>query len=253
MTTLGYILVFSTIGSLVSLVGGLALLFKSKKAMRWSHLLAAFAAGALLGATFFDLLPEALHEAGDTQAVLTWMLGGILLFFVLERFIHWFHHHELHHQDHHEHHRATVPLVVLGDTIHNFIDGVVIASTFLVDIRLGMITTLAVAAHEIPQEVGDFGILLNAGLRRSKILLINILSALATVLGAMVAYRVGETVEAVVPIFLAVTAGFFVYISLSDLIPGIHSETKEKLAVKESLLLFAGLALVWLFATFLGH
>ena len=253
MTTLSYILIFSTVGSLISLVGGLVLLFTSQKALRLSHLLAAFAAGALLGATFFDLLPEALHQASDAQVVLTWTLLGILLFFVLERFIHWFHHHELHHYDHHTKHRATVPLVILGDTVHNFIDGVVIASTFLVDIRLGMVTTLAVAAHEIPQEVGDFGILLNAGMRRRRILLYNLLSALATVLGALIAYRVGEAVESILPIFLAITAGFFVYISLSDLIPGIHSETKEKLAVKESLLLFAGLASVWLLSSFLGH
>jgi zinc and cadmium transporter len=252
VTTLGYILVFSTIGSVISLVGSLLLLFTTKKAVRLSHLLAAFAAGALLGATFFDLLPEALHES-EPQAVLGWMLAGILVFFVLERFIHWFHHHELHHHDHTEKHRATVPLVMLGDTVHNFIDGVVIASTFLVDIRLGMITTLAVAAHEIPQEIGDFGIMLNAGIKRRKILLYNFLSALATILGALIAYRVGETVESVVPLFLAVTAGFFVYISLSDLIPGIHSESKEKLAVKESVLLFAGLACVWLLSSFLGH
>lgn len=250
MSTLGYILVFSAIGSLLSLIGGILLLFSHRRALRISHFLAAFAAGALLGTTFFDLLPEAL-EAADHGLVLGWTLAGMLIFFVLERYIHWFHHHKLHHHQHTET-QATAPLVVLGDTVHNFIDGVVIASTFMVDIRLGMVTALAVAAHEIPQEIGDFGVLLHAGMSRAKIIGYNILSALATVMAALLTFRVGESLENLLPVFLAVTAGFFIYIAASDIIPGIHGENRRAAAVVQTLLLFTGVGTIWLTVKLLG-
>lgn len=213
-------------------------------------MLAAFAAGALLGATFFDLLPEALHE-GSPDQVLLWVLGGILTFFLLESFIHWFHHHELHHHDH-SGSRATAPLIILGDTVHNAIDGVVIASTFMVDIRLGILTTLAVAAHEIPQEIGDFGVLLHSGMKKGRIIFFNLFSAFATVVAALVTYWVGDSAEGILPVLLAVTAGFFIYISLSDLVPGIHSEKREQMAAKQSILLLVGLASVWLAGQLIG-
>ncbi|MBP9719520.1 MAG: ZIP family metal transporter, partial [Candidatus Levybacteria bacterium] len=178
MTTLGYILVFTFIGSVGSLIGGLLLLSHQKFAMKISHFLAAFAAGTLLGAAFFDLLPEAsehVEEAGSSVDIFLWTLIGIIFFFFIERFLHWFHHHEDFHSD--EHTKTTVPLIIVGDTIHNFLDGIVIALTFLVSIPLGIVTTLAVAAHEIPQEIGDFGLLLHKGLSRKKVILVNILSA----------------------------------------------------------------------------
>lgn len=250
MSTLGYILVFSVIGSLVSLTGGILLLFSSRRALRISHFLAAFAAGALLGTTFFDLLPEAL-EAAAHEAVLLWTLAGMMIFFVLERYLHWFHHHELHHHQHTEA-QATAPLVILGDTVHNFIDGVVIASTFLVDIRLGMVTALAVAAHEIPQEIGDFGVLLHAGMSRAKIIGYNILSAGATVAAGLLTYWVGQGLGDLLPIFLAVTAGFFIYIAASDIIPGIHNENRRVPAILETLLLFGGIGVIWLTVSLLG-
>ena len=166
MSTLIYIIIFTTLGSLLALIGGLFLLIRKELSHSVTHALAAFAAGALLGAAFLDLLPEAFHhmeELGVENAegqIFLFVLIGILLFFLLERFIHWFHHHHHRHSEDQKELKPVVPLVIFGDGVHNFIDGMVIGATFLVDIRLGIITTLAIAAHELPQEIGDFGILL---------------------------------------------------------------------------------------------
>lgn len=257
-----YIIIFTLIGSVFSLIGGVFLLVKEKKTLKYSHFLAAFAAGTLLGTVFFDLLPEAVEEAehiaeefGIESNIFLWTLIGILGFFLLERFIHWFHHHQHEFED--EPVKPTVPLIILGDSVHNFIDGVVIAATFLVSIPLGIVTTLAVAAHEIPQEIGDFGILLHKGLRRKKVLLVNVLSALTALAGALITFWIGERIEPSIPILLSITAGFFIYIAASDLIPEIHHENRRGFAVIETALMFAGVATIWIFITLLegigGH
>jgi len=238
----------------VSLVGGAILLTREKFALKISHYLASFAAGTLLGAAFFDLLPEAAHameeQGGGHTDIFLWTLLGILGFFLLERFIFWFHHH-------HDHSKtketATVNLVVLGDSVHNFIDGVVIATTFMISIPLGIVTSLAVAAHEIPQEIGDFGILLHRGLRKKKILLLNFLSACVSVIGALLAYWSAETIAPFLPAVLALSAGFFIYIAASDLIPEIHNEDNRKTAMIETVLLLVGVFAVYLIITLLGH
>lgn len=252
MNTLGYILVFTFIGSIGSLIGGFLLLSQKKFAVKISHFLAAFAAGTLLGTAFFDLLPEAMEhaEAGDIDVFL-WVMVGIIIFFFIERFLHWFHHHEDYHPD--EHTKTTVPLIIVGDTIHNFLDGIVIALTFLVSIPLGIVTTLAVAAHEIPQEIGDFGLLLHKGLSRKKVIWINVLSAGAAFAGALLAFFVGESIDGILPIALSVTAGFFIYISLSDLIPEIHHENRKGFAMIESLLLIIGIAFIYVAVSYLEH
>ena len=257
MSTLEYILLFVFLGSIGSLIGGLVLLSYKSFALKISHLLASFAAGVLLGSAFFDLLPEAVHEAEETDInVFFWTLAGIILFFLIERFIHWFHHHEEYHD--HEHHAAhesksTIPLIIIGDTVHNFIDGVVIAATFMISIPLGISTTLAVMAHEIPQEIGDFGLMLHKGLSRAKVIWVNILSALASFVGALIIYFLGESITMYMPIFLALTAGFFIYIATSDLIPEIHHEKRKGFAVLESFLLIAGIALIFFSVTMLEH
>ncbi len=247
-----YILVFTLIGSVFSLAGGIILLAKEKFAIKISHLLASFAAGALLGTAFFDLLPEAMADAGDID-IFAWVLVGILFFFLLERFINWFHHH-------HEHpiipseKKSTIPLIILGDSIHNFIDGVVIAASFLISIPLGITTAIAVAAHEIPQEIGDFGILLHRGLSRKKVLIINLLSALTSLLGAVLTYFIGTSIHGILPIFLSLTAGFFIYIAASDLIPEIHNQDNKKIAAIETILLFLGVLVVYIAVSLLeGH
>ncbi len=254
MDTLGYILVFTFLSGIVSLIGGAILLIKEKFAMKISHYLASFAAGTLLGAAFFDLLPEAAHEMEEAGAghsdIFFWTLLGILGFFLLERFIFWFHHHHDHAKTKKE---ATINLVVLGDSVHNFIDGVVIASTFMISIPLGIVTSLAVAAHEIPQEIGDFGILLHRGLRKKKILLLNLFSAAVAIIGALLAYWASETIEPFLPAILALSAGFFIYIAASDLIPEIHNEDNKKTAMIETVLLIFGAIMVFLLVQLLHH
>lgn len=253
MSTLEYILLYTFLGSIAALAGGFILLARQKLALKISHFLASFAAGVLLGTAFFDLLPEAMHAAEHTGTdVFFWALLGIVLFFLLERFIHWFHHHEEHHQ-HHKESKTTIPLIIISDTVHNFIDGVVIAATFMVNIPLGIATTFAVMAHEIPQEIGDFGLLLHKGISKLKIIWINIASAAAAFTGALLTYFLGESIEAVMPIFLALTAGFFIYIATSDLIPEIHYEKRRGFAIIETLLLLAGIGVIWFAVSLLEH
>ncbi len=255
MSTLGYILIFTFIGSIGGLVGGIILLLREGIALKISHFLASFAAGILLGTAFFDLLPEAAEEGEKLGIdIFLWTLVGIILFFLTERFIHWFHHHE----EYHEHKnkkesRTTVPLIIIGDTMHNFIDGVVIAATFLFNAPLGILTALAIFAHELPQEIGDFGLLLHKGLKRKNIIFINILSAAVAFLGATITYLLGDAIRNSIPIFISLTAGFFIYIASSDLIPEIHHERRKGFAVIESGLLALGVIIVWLSVTFLGQ
>ncbi|OGH14602.1 MAG: hypothetical protein A2860_03315 [Candidatus Levybacteria bacterium RIFCSPHIGHO2_01_FULL_37_33] len=246
-----YILFFTLIGSVFSLIGGVVILFKEKLALRISHLLFSFAAGTLLGTAFFDLLPEAASNAPKDINIFLWALIGFLVFFLIERFIHWFHHH-------HEHPaepalKPTVALITLGDSVHNFIDGVAIAASFLVNIPLGIVTSLAVAAHEIPQEIGDFSILLHKGVDRKKVLLLNLLSSAAAIVGAVLTFLMADFVTGLLPVFLSVTAGFFIYIAASDLIPEIHEKNKAGFAFIESFLLILGIFAIWVFVSLLGR
>src|SRR3989338_4201706 len=241
MNTLTYILVFSFIGSVVSLLGGVLLLAREKFALKISHYLSAFAAGALLGTAFFDLLPEATEAGeGSDVNVFFWSLVGVLIFFFIERF---FHHHDQGHDSGEK--KTVVPLIIIGDTIHNFIDGVAMASTFLISIPLGIITSLAVAAHEIPQEIGDFGLMLSKGVSRKKVLLINFYSALAALAGAILTYLAKDSIEGLLPIVLGLTSGFFIYIALANLIPEIHSRENQKIAFWETVMLIIGILVIF--------
>jgi len=244
---LGYILVFSFLGSVVSLIGGVLLLANEKFALRISHFLSAFAGGALLGTAFFDLLPEALAEAGEVDIFL-WTLIGILGFFLLERFIH---HHEQTQSPNEK--KTVVPLIIIGDSIHNFIDGVAMAGTFLVSIPLGIVTSLAVAAHEIPQEIGDFGLMLHKGVKKSKVLWINFWSAMAAMLGAVVTYQAQTYIQGLLPAVLGLTSGFFIYIALTNLIPEIHSREDQKMAFWETMMLLLGVAVIYFLITLLDN
>ncbi len=256
MSTLAYIVIFTFLGSVSALVGGVILLSREKFVVKASHFLASFAAGTLLGAAFFDLLPEATHIAEkqgvEHDLIFLWALSGIVIFFIIERFIHWFHHHEEHHSDHTES-KATIPLIILSDTVHNFIDGVIIAATFMISIPLGIITTVAVIAHEIPQEIGDFGLLLHKGMKRQKIIMVNLLSAFVSFVGAIGTYILGGAAEYLLPILLSITAGFFIYIASSDLIPEIHYEKRRGFALIETALLLLGIVVIYLSVSYLQH
>jgi len=252
LSILENILIFTFIGSIGGLIGGVILLVKERFALKLSHFFASFAAGVLLGTAFLDLLPEALDGADKLGAnVFLWALIGIIFFFFTERFIHWFHHHEEYHGI--KTSKNTIPLIVFGDTVHNFIDGIVIAATFFISVPLGVMTALAIFAHELPQEIGDFGLLLHKGMRRKKIILVNILSALASFAGAILTYFLGTALMNYIPIFVSITAGLFIYIAASDLIPEIHHEKRRGYAIIESAMLLIGIIVVWVSVTFLAE
>lgn len=247
MNLLLTILFYNFLGSIVSLMGGLILLFKGKSTSKFTHILSSFAAGALLGAVFFDLLPEAIEhseEVGiDPSQVFIFTLLGILSFFLIERFLHWSHNHDFDSKQFVK--KPIVSLIIAGDSIHNFIDGVAIASTFIVSVPLGIITTFAVALHEIPQEIGDFGVMLKNGVSKKKVILLNVLSAFASVIGVIVAFIYGQRIESLLPFFISIASGFFLYIALSSLIPEIHHENKKGIAIFETSALFLGVTTIY--------
>ena len=238
MANYWHVLFFSLIGGVFSLWGGILLLSHKKTANVLARYATPFAAGALLAAAFFDLLPEAIEKLAEGAAP-RWVLGGIVLFFLLEHFLNWFHHHHEHHED-----SSSAPLIIAGDGLHNLLDGVAIGAAFLIDVPTGIVAAIAVAAHEIPQEIGDFGLLLKFGYPRRNVIIINILSALTATVGALVTFWVGS--EASLPIgeLLAITAGMFIYIAASDLIPTIHEESKRKLGNLAAALLILGIITV---------
>ncbi len=231
---------------------GVLLLVHQNLAKKISHLLSSFAAGALLSTAFFDLIPEALGESDRVKFIMGRVLAGMLIFFLMERFIHWFHHHHEHKNGNGNAAKPIVPLIIFGDTLHNFIDGLAIGGAFLVSSRLGIVTALATSAHEIPQEIGDFGVLLNQGMNRGKVLWYNFLSALATIVGAVLVYFSADLLKGRLPQLLGLTAGFFIYIAASDLIPEIHNRDNRGFALAETSLLFLGVIFVWWAIQLLG-
>jgi zinc and cadmium transporter len=243
MSALQYLIVFSVGGGLLSLVGGLFLLGKGSWSQKFGTYATPFAAGALLAAVFFDLLPEGV-EVASPDTVFTSAVFGILVFFIMERGLHFFHHHR------HGHNLDSDKdpnrfLVIAGDTLHNAVDGVVIAAGFLVSIPTGIATTLAVVAHEIPQEIGDFGLLLSKGMSRTKVVIVNILTAFATVASAVITYLIGSSEQLPLGILLGVSAGFLLYIAMSDIIPTLlPHKTKQKVIDLSAILLFAGVVVV---------
>lgn len=204
--------------------------------------LISYAIGTLLGAAFLDMTPAGLEQA-TAVAILATVLAGMVLFFVLENFVLWRHCHE----DNCEVHGSADPLILIGDAFHNFVDGVVIAAAFLTAIPLGITTALAVIAHEIPQEVGDFAILLDNGYGRKKALILNSLSAAAALPGAIVAYFwLGEMSQAV-PYIPALSTASFIYIAAADLIPWLHKQVSPAASIRQLVLLLAGIGTIVLF------
>ena len=243
----------SLVGSVFSLIGGLLLLMKRISVKMVQRIAVPFAAGALLAAAFLDLLPEAVEHGESLPVVMSLVLSGFVLFFVLERFLGWFHHHHDHDASdaHTKRQRSTRSLIVIGDTLHNAIDGMVIGAAFLADPTVGIITTIAIAAHEIPQEVGDFGVLLALGMRRRNVLLVNIASAFVTVLAASLIFGLGSSLAALEPVLLALAAGMFLYIAASDLVPTIHEEPSARVANYQTMILLIGIVFVGITTTFI--
>lgn len=245
MATYWHIIFYSLVGGVFSLVGGVLLLSRQSWADKMAKYATPFAAGALLAAVFMDLLKDGLEESA-AATVLTATMAGMILFFLGERFLNWFHHHHQHTEDGKAKDPA-VSLIVIGDTVHNALDGVAIAAAFLVSVPTGIVTTLAVAAHEIPQEIGDFGLLLAKGMKRGKVLLVNLMSALATVLFAVVTFALGSDERLPLGALIGLSAGFLLYIAASDIIPEIHERSpKDKLFDWQPVLLILGAVVVGL-------
>lgn len=243
MATYTQVIFYSLIGGLFSLIGGVLLLSRDSVARKLAQYATPFAAGALLAAVFLDLLKEGV-EVSSADTVFAATLAGILIFFLAERFLRWFHHHHEHSDKKSD---PSISLIIAGDTLHNAMDGVAIASAFLISVPTGIVTTLAVAAHEIPQEIGDFGLLLHKGMRRSRVLLVNAISALATTLMAVLTFSLGSEEKLPAGLLLGVSAGFLLYIALSDVIPSIHERApKKKLVELQTFLLLLGVAVVGL-------
>ncbi len=241
MTNWFYPIVSVLVVSLVSLVGVFFVTVNSKKLQNTLLFLVSFAAGALLGDAFIHLLPEAVAENGFSLEVSLSILAGLLLFFVLEKFISWRHCH-VPTSNSHPHPLAFMNLI--GDGVHNFIDGAVIAGSFLSGNSLGIATTLAVIFHEIPQEIGDFGVLLYSGFSRKKALFFNFASALLSVLGAVLVLIIGTGFLPLSGFIIPFTAGGFIYIAGSDLIPELHKETRPLRSAVQMLGLILGIAIM---------
>lgn len=236
-----YVLIFSLLGGVLSLMGGALLLSKESVAKKLSKYATPFAAGGLLSAVFLDLLKDGLEE-GDPATLLYSTLVGIILFFLAERFLHWFHHH---HDEDEEHKNVSKSLIIAGDTIHNVLDGVAIAAAFLISIPTGIVTSIAVAAHEIPQEIGDFGLLLSRGMSRRRVLMVNVMSALAATLAALLTFALGSADKLPIEVMIGISAGFLLYVAMSDIIPTIHKQSNsEKLFEVQPLLLLVGAVVV---------
>lgn len=252
MSILFLIITATFLVSLISFVGVLILFLKEKILDKALLFLVAFSAGGLMAGAFFNLMPEAIEEGQKQGEPLIfsflYLIVGFCLFFILEQGIHWHHHHQTRHPE-------IAPfsyLILISDGLHNFIDGLIIAGSFLAGFPVGVVTTLAVIIHEIPQEIGDFGILIYGGVKRIKALFLNFLSAVVAVLGGITGFFLFEKISGSIFFLLSFAAGTFLYISASDLIPQIKQEGNFKNSAIYFLVFILGLSLIWLLTAFLA-
>ncbi|WP_047533143.1 ZIP family metal transporter [Methylotenera sp. N17] len=275
-SSLTWIIGTCLLGGVLSVV--IAAFFALNAQRKWVPLLVSYAIGALLAAVFLEILPHAFEVAPSVEAMTGTVLLGILLFFTLEKLVLWRHCHGDHCEAHamhdeahcpdaqkkqgvkftavtqkapsihvHHHHEAhdsgrSGMMIMIGDTFHNFVDGILIAAAFMVDTQLGLVTAIAIIAHEIPQEVGDFLILLHSGYSKKQALLFNLFSSLATMVGGLLAYFALQTVQSWVPYILSLAAASMLYVAVADLIPGLHKRTAIKDTLMQISLIFLGVA-----------
>lgn len=241
-----YTLASVAIVSLIAFIGIFALSIKAKLLNKILFFLVAFAAGSLLGDVFIHLLPEYVEEFEFTLAGSLTILAGMLVMFILEKFIHWHHCHHgaVHGHDAADHHKHTKPYAIMnliGDGFHNFIDGMIIAASYMISIPVGIATSVAVVFHEIPQEIGDFGVLVHGGFSRKKALLFNFFSAVFAVVGAVLTLIVLRETEMAEAYLIPFTIGSFLYIATADLIPELHKEVKTKRSVIQLIAIILGI------------
>jgi zinc and cadmium transporter len=264
MSTLSWILAMALLGGLLSVSAAAALAFSARTT--WVPMLISYAIGALLGAAFLEVLPHAVIASGDASSAGATILAGILGFFVLEKLVLWRHCHieacEGHERPAHAHAHAAAPdhdygrsglLILVGDTFHNFVDGVLIAAAFMEDVRLGIITAVAIIAHEIPQEVGDFLILLHSGYSRQRALAFNLLASLATLVGGLLAYFTLSAVQGAVPVMLSLAAASMIYVAVADLIPGLHKRPEIGATIQQVALILLGIGTIALADFIVDH
>lgn len=272
MPLLGWIIIFSLLGGVLSvLAASVFLLIKDNHQKKLLPHFISYAIGALLGAAFLALLPHAIEVSAhvDLHDIGLTILIGLLCFFLLEKMVLWRHCHSNHCEVHtplevntnqHSHHHhahgndnekdASGSLIIIGDAVHNFVDGVLIAAAFMTDVDLGIVTALAVATHEIPQEIGDFAILLNSGYTRARALFFNVLASLTTVVGAVIAFYSLQSMQGALPYILAIAASSFIYIAVADLIPGLHKKTELRETLQQiTLIIFGVITIYWAHST----
>ncbi|MCG7755281.1 MAG: ZIP family metal transporter [Nitrosomonas sp.] len=271
MSTLTWIITASLLGGILSLLFAAILALNAR--VSWLSMLVSYAIGALLGAAFLNTLPEALELSDDPKQITLIVLLGILVFFILEKLVLWRHCHledcEAHdllhahdttvtsvssaagHRDH-DHGRSGM-MVIVGDTFHNFVDGILIAAAFMVDVQLGIVTSIAIIAHEIPQEAGDFIILLNSGYTRRMAFLMNLLSSFATLVGGVLAYFMLHNMNFLVQPLLAIASASMIYVAMSDLIPGLHKRPEIHATIQQVTLILLGIASIWIMGGFFPH
>lgn len=236
-----YSIISVVIISLISFIGVFALAISKEKLQKLIIFLVSLSAGTLLGDSFLHLIPEAVNNNKNNITIWLWILIGILAFFILEKIIHWRHCHLATTQNH----PHPVGLMnIIGDGLHNFIDGMIIASSFLISPQIGLATTLAIITHEIPQEIGDFGILLHAGYSKAKALLLNFASACCAILGTLLALIIGMQADNFSTFIIPFTAGGFIYIATADLIPELKKDTSLKKSLLQLLMIILGIVIM---------
>ncbi|MBM2817975.1 MAG: hypothetical protein HW401_565 [Parcubacteria group bacterium] len=238
--------------SLISFVGLFFISVNEKILKGIIFVLVSFSVGALFGDAFVHLIPEAFESGISASVISAFILLGIIIFFVLEKFIHWRHSHTEADEvcEVHKGETQVKPagyMILLSDTAHNFLDGIIIAASYMVSVEVGITTTIAVILHEIPQEIGQFGLLLHYGFSKFKALLFNFYSALSAVLGAVIALSLGSNIDGFTPFIISIAAGGFIYIAGSDLVPEIHKTSDPKKSAIQFISIIGGIALMFAF------
>jgi zinc and cadmium transporter len=250
MSVLLMIIMASVAGGALSVLGAAAVML-NERAQHYLGAMVSYAIGALLGVVFLDILPEAIELTTNVPALSGTVLIGILLFFILEKLVLWRHCHHVHCEAHeppeiaHDHGRSGM-MIMVGDTFHNFVDGIIIAAAFLTDVHLGVVTALAIIAHEIPQEVGDFAILLHSGYSKARALQLNLISSLASIAGSVLGYFTLQTMQSWIPSLLALAAASMIYVAVADLIPGLHKRAALRDTVQQVGLIILGVGTIFL-------
>jgi zinc and cadmium transporter len=256
--TLGWILAASIAGGTLSAaLASVALAIRAA----WVPMLVSYAIGALLGAAFLEVIPHAFETGHSKQAAMA-ILGGIFAFFVLEKLLLWRHCHTEHCEVHDPHQHTSsgahdqgrsALLIMVGDTVHNFVDGVLIAAAFLQSTEVGIVTAIAIIAHEIPQEMGDFLILLHSGYSRMKAFVVNMISSLATIVGGLLGYYALQAFDGLQPTLLGIVAASMIYVAVADLIPGLHRRPELRDTAFQTLLIALGIATIGVVGALLHH